>query len=110
MFPNMNPAQMQKMMSQLGIKTNELNVEKVILQLKDGKILQIDNPQVTKMIIQGTDTYQVIGSAVEVEEKISEEDINLVSEQANCSKEIAEKTLKETDGDIAEAIMKLKKI
>jgi len=60
MFPGlggMNPAQMQKMMSQLGIKTTEMPVEKAVFYLKDGTTLEMQMPQVVKMTIQGTETY-----------------------------------------------------
>ena len=109
MFPGMggmNPAQMQKMLKQLGIKTEELNVKKIIFEMPSGNLV-IANPQVTKMTIQGTDTYQVIGTA-EKDSAISQEDIEMVMEQAGVSKEVALKALESTDGDIAEAILKLK--
>jgi nascent polypeptide-associated complex subunit alpha len=120
MFPGlggMNPAQMQKMMNQMGIKTVELPCEKVIFYLKDGTALEMQMPQVVKMTIQGTETYQVIGHAqplpTEVskpkELEITQDDIAMVMQQASCTKEQASKALKETNGDIAEAIMMLKK-
>jgi nascent polypeptide-associated complex subunit alpha len=122
MFPGlggMNPAQMQKMMSQLGIKTVEIPTDKVIFYLKDGTALEMQMPQVTKMTIQGTETYQVIGNAQPLESsgstssepkqlEITEDDIKMVMQQAGCSKEQAKKALEETKGDIAEAIMNLK--
>ena len=45
----------------------------------------------------------------QLEEKIPQGDIDLVAEQTGKSKSEAEKALKETDGDIAEAILKLTK-
>ncbi len=121
MFPGlggMNPAQMQKMMSQLGIKTVEVPVEKVVFYMKDGTAMEMALPQVTKMTIQGTETYQVIGNAQPLQSlpnskpkelEITEDDVKLVMQQASVSKEQASKALKETKGDIAEAIMLLKK-
>jgi len=124
MFPGlggMNPAQMQKMMSQMGIKTSEVPVEKAVFYLKDGTALEMQLPQVIKMTIQGTETYQVVGHAqplaIDVnasvskpkELEITQDDIAMVAQQANVSKEQASKALKETKGDIAEAIMMLKK-
>lgn len=115
MFPGlggMNPAQMKKMMSQMGIKTQEMPVEKVVFQMKDGTEFEMNMPQVIKMVIQGTETYQVVGHAIPLENKkkelFNEEDVKMVMEQANCSREDAQKVLEETKGDIAEAIMKLK--
>lgn len=110
---NMNPAQMQRMMSQMGIKTSEMPAEKALFYLKDGTILELNAPQIVKMTIQGTETYQVVGHAnvlsnVEKKLEITEEDILLVSQQANVSKDEAKKALDESKGDIAEAILKLK--
>lgn len=122
MFPGlggMNPAQMQKMMSQLGIKTIDIPVEKAVFYLKDGTALEMQMPQVIKMTIQGTETYQVVGHAQPLESvssvssepkqlEITEDDVKMVMQQANVSKEQARKALQETNGDIAEAIMNLK--
>lgn len=119
MFPGMggiNPAQMQKMMSQMGIKTVELPCEKVIFYLKDGTALEMALPQVIKMTVQGTETYQVVGHAQPLAEsskpkelEITQDDISMVAQQANSTKEQAKKALEQTKGDIAEAIMMLKK-
>lgn len=110
---NMNPAQMQRMMSQMGIKTVDMPAEKALFYLKDGTVLELNAPQIVKMTVQGTETYQVVGhanvlSATEKKLEITEEDILLVSQQANISKEKAKKALEESNGDIAEAILKLK--
>lgn len=115
MFPGMggiNPAQMQKMMQQMGIKTDKIDAKKVVFELNNGKKLEIESPEVTKMTIQGTDTYQVMGSAKESEEiklLFSEDDIQLVQEKTNCTKDLAKKELEKTKGDIAEAILNLSK-
>lgn len=114
MFPGLggiNPAQMQKMMQQMGIKTDKVNAKKVVFEMQDGKKLEIESPEVTKMTIQGTETYQVIGSAKEssvgVKQLVNDDDIKLVLEKTGCSKEQAQKELEKTKGDIAEAILNL---
>lgn len=106
-----NPRQIQRMMRQLGIEVEEINdVIEVVIKTKNKEFL-FKNPSVTSMLAQGQRTFQIIGNPVikEKEEKlkISEEDIKLVSEQANVSEEIARKALEETDGNPAEAILKL---
>lgn len=104
----MNPKQMQGMMKQFGIKTEEINAIKVIFELENGSRLVIDNPNVSAMNAQGQKIYSVVGNAVE-EKGLNQDDLNMVIEQTNASKEEAEKALNESNGDIAEAIMKLKK-
>ena len=111
MFPGMggmDPRKMKMMMKQLGIKNEELNVKKVIFELEDKKLI-IDDPQVSAIDMQGQKTYTVIGNAREEAGELPEEDIKMVAEQTSVSEEEAKKALEENDGDIAEAISKLKK-
>ena len=105
----MNPKQMNQMMRKLGINVKEIkNVEKVIIQT-DTKEYIFDNAEVTLMNAQGQQTYQIAGNprVVERKEEIPQADIDLIVEQTGKSVEEAEKALKETNGDIAEAILKL---
>ena len=102
-----NPRQMQHMMKQLGIKSEELDVKRVIFQM-DGKDLIIDSPSVTAVNMQGKKTYTVMGAAREEIAGLPEEDVKMVMQQAGVKKKEAEKALEECNGDIAEAIMKLK--
>ncbi len=105
----MNPRQMQQMMKRLGINIKEIdNVEEVIIRTNTKEYI-IDNAEVTIMDAKGQKTYQVTGRArvEDREEKIPDKDIDLVVEQTGKSKEEAEKALEESNGDIAEAIMKL---
>ena len=107
----MNPRQMNQMMKKLGINVKEIeNVKKVIIQTETKEYI-INNAEVTIMDAQGQKTYQVTGKAQikQLEEEIPQVDIDLVAEQTGKSKAEAEKALKETDGDIAEAILKLTK-
>ena len=107
----MNPRQMNKMMKRLGINIKEIeNVKKVIIQT-DTKEYIFDDAEVTLMDAQGQKTYQIIGNPhIQVKkEEIPKEDIDLVVEQTGKSVEEAKKALKETKGDIAEAILKLTK-
>lgn len=106
MLPNMDPKQMAKLMKQMGVNTNEIKAREVVIEAEDKKIV-IENPQVVEISIQGQKSYQVSGKVREEERLFNEEDIMLVTEQANCAREEAVKALKETKGNIAEAIMKL---
>ena len=105
----MNPRQMNQMMKKLGINVKEIpNVEKVII-LSEKKEYVFSDAEVTVMDAQGQKTYQIVGnpSISNREKELPDEDINLIVEQTGVSQEEAKKVLKETDGDIAEAIMKL---
>jgi nascent polypeptide-associated complex subunit alpha len=110
MFPGVNPRKMQQMMKKMGIQQQEIDAQEVIIKTKD-KQLVFSHPKVSRVNMMGQDTFQVIG---EPEEKslstipeINEDDILTVMEQANVSKEKAEKALKESKGDLAKAIITL---
>ncbi len=100
----MNPKNMEKVMKQLGMKTESINAKKVIIELEDKKII-FSNPEITKIGVKGQEMFQLQGNYSE-EEFANEEDIEMIMEKASCSKEEAKKALEET-GDIAEAIIKL---
>ena len=112
MIPGMNPRQMRMAMKKLGIQQQEIDAKEVIIRLEDKEIV-ISNPSVTKVNMMGQDTYQVVGEESErslsSEPEISEDDIATVAEQTGVSKEEAEQSIKDSKGDLAEAILKLKK-
>ena len=107
MLPGMDPKQMSKMMKQMGIKSDELDATKVIIELKEGGRLVVFEPQVVQIEMQGQKTFQVSGK-VQEEQDAGEDDIKMVQETAGCSREEAMNALRETGGDIAEAIIHLK--
>jgi len=127
MFPGMNPAKIQGMMKKMGISQTPLNVNRVIFEMEDGNLV-IDEPSVMRVMMQGQETYQVSGEAKsprddsskddpvgpsgepeETEEKFSEEDVAMVVEKTGKSEEEVKNFLDENDGDIALAIVELKK-
>lgn len=101
----MNPKKMQAMMKQLGIKQEEIDAKRVVIERDSGNIV-IENPSISKVEMQGNETWQISGDVNEDEVGISEEDIKLVAEKTGKSEEDAKKALEETK-DIAEAILKL---
>ena len=109
MFPGgVNPKQMNQMMKQFGIKNEEIDAKEVIIVLNGGKKLVFSSPQVTSISMRGTKTYTIAGDAKE-ESEIPDEDITMVAESAGTTKEKAKAALEATKGDIAEAIIELKK-
>ncbi|MBQ4414918.1 MAG: nascent polypeptide-associated complex protein [Methanomicrobium sp.] len=109
MIPGVNPKQMKAMMKKLGMKMEQFeDVERVIVYTKKGNYI-FENAEVVATTMQGATTYQLSGDVrfEEAETVIPEEDVAMVAEQASVSKEAALAALKETNGDIAEAILKL---
>ena len=92
-------------MKQMGIKQEELEASRVIIELADKKIV-IEPASVVKIVMQGNESWQVTGEAREESIGIRQEDIQLVMEKTGKSLKEAKLALEET-GDIAEAIMKL---
>ena len=63
------------------------------------------------MKAKGVRVFQVMGEEIEEKAietpKFTEEDILLVAQQANVSREVAANALAESNGDLAKAILKL---
>ncbi len=112
MMPGVNPKQMEQAMKKLGVRQEELDAIAVIIRTKKEDII-IRNPSIQKINMMGQISYQVAGEEehrpLEEEIEISEDDIITVVEQAEVSKEKAMKALKENKGDLAAAILALKK-
>ncbi len=107
MFPGLDPKKMQAVMRQMGISQNEIDASKVIIEKNNGSRIIIENPSVTKISMQGQESFQVVGEArEESSNEISAEDIATIIEKTGCTKLQAKKALEET-GDLAEAILKL---
>jgi len=110
----MNPRQMKQAMKRMGIKADEIDdAEEVIIRTSTQEYI-ITEPAVTKMEVQGQVTFQIIGE-YEIKDRtdadagpnIPEEDIMLVMDQTGCTKDQAIEALEATDGQPAEAIMKI---
>ena len=126
-FRGMSPKQMARMMKKMGIEQKEIEgVKEVIIRFAD-KEWVISNVQLTMIKQAGSESYQVVGTKnerglsgnaeskseepVEVEKKIEipMEDAALVASQTGVDIQVAKKALEETEGDLAAAILKLRR-
>ena len=102
--------QARRMMYRMGINMKEIpDVEEVVIKTAK-KELHIRNAAVSEVNAQGNRIFQVMGEVEEVEletKKFSEEDILLVQQQVNVSREKALAALEESDGEVARAILRL---
>ena len=96
---------MSKMMKQMGMDMEEIDAEKVEVHLSNGKKLVFSAPEISKIKAQGKEIFQLQGNYTE-ETGVPEEDIELVMEKTEASREEAESALKE-EGDVAGAVMSL---
>lgn len=103
----LDPRKMQALMKQMGIKQENIEAEKVIIESADKRII-IEPANVQKIVMQGQESWQITGEAREEakETGISNDDVRLVMEKTGKSESEVRKVLEETN-DIAEAIVKL---
>jgi len=108
MFGGIDPKKMNAMMSKMGIKQDNIEAKRVIIEKTDDSKIIVENPQVVKITMQGQDSFQISGDIrEESDEGISEDDIKQVMEKTSCSEEQAKKALEDSNGDLAEAILSL---
>lgn len=110
MFPGMNPRAVEQAMKKMGIKQQDVPASEVIIK-SEGKDIVITNPKVVKVNMIGQDSFQITGDVEErtASVEISEDDVRTVSGQAGVSEEKAREALENANGDLAAAIMQLKK-
>ena len=113
----MNDRQMKQAMKKMGIKQSSIdNVTEVIIRTNEKEIV-IRNAEVVCVEMGGSKSYQIsgteeermLGSAPEGVTKVSfpQEDIELVMSQTGCDAQKALAALEATDGQPAEAIVKI---
>ena len=128
-FRGMSPKQMARMMKKMGIEQKEIDgVKEVIIRFAD-KEWVISNVSLTMVKQAGSESFQVSGTKserglsgsveskpeetpeVEVEKKIEipMEDAALVASQTGVDIQVAKQALEETGGDLAAAILKLRR-
>ncbi|HLQ03229.1 MAG TPA: nascent polypeptide-associated complex protein [Nitrososphaerales archaeon] len=102
--------QARRMMERMGINMKEMpGVEEVIIRTTE-KEIHIRNATVSEVNAQGNRVFQVVGEVEEVARErktFSDEDILLVQQQANVTREKAIAALEEAEGEVARAILKL---
>ena len=110
MIPGMNPRAMEQAMKKMGIKQEDIPASEVVIK-SEGKDIVITNPKVVKVNMMGQDSFQITGNVEErnAAVEISEDDVKTVSAQTGVSEEQARQALEEADGDLAAAILQLKK-
>ncbi len=98
----------RKLMKQMGMKMTEIEAEEVIIRTPDEEYV-FEHPDVAVVSAAGQKTFQLSGNYItrRRQKEIPEDDVSLVMEKANCNRKEAEKVLKEVNGDIAAAILKL---
>src|SRR5438309_8959180 len=105
-----NPREANRMMQRMGMQVTQVeDVTRVVIESASKKII-IDEPEVAIVTVQGQKVYQV-GGGRSREEGVSiatsQDDAKLVAAQAGVSVEEASNALKQSNGDLAQAIILL---
>ena len=110
MFPNIDEKAMRSAMKRMGMKQEDVDASEVIIKTSSENIV-IKNPSVQKVDMAGQISFQISGEVSSEKRgiEINSEDINTVIEQTGASEDEAMNALKSNDGDIAGAILSLKK-
>lgn len=107
----------KRMMQKMGMKLDEIDgVTEVLIRTPSREIV-IEEPVVTSIVVQGQRMYQVAGGSISERAPSAEapapdfpeEDVRLVAEQTGKTMDEAKAALKETGGDLAEAILRLQR-
>jgi len=106
----------KRMMQKMGMKLDEIaGVTEVLIRTTTREIV-IEEPVVTAVVVQGQKMYQITGGSAHertpstevAPPEVPEEDVKLVAEQTGKTVDEARVALKESGGDLAEAILKIK--
>jgi nascent polypeptide-associated complex subunit alpha len=106
----------KRMMQKMGMKIDEIDgVTEVLIRTVTREII-IEEPVVTSVVVQGQRMYQITGGSAHeraplaeaAQPEVSEEDVDLVVAQTGKTVDEAKVALKESGGDLAEAILRLK--
>ena len=102
---------MRRMLDKMGLEMKDLgNIEEVIIKTET-KELYLIKPQVVEMKGKDSTIFQVVATDIEEKQRevpsLREEDIILVMQQANVTRERAIQALIDAKGDMAQAILNL---
>jgi nascent polypeptide-associated complex subunit alpha len=102
---------MSRMLDKMGLEMKDLgNIEEVIIKTET-KELYLIKPQVVEMKGKDSTIFQVVATDIEEKERetpsLKDEDIILVMQQANVTREKAIQALVDAKGDLAKAILNL---
>lgn len=103
--------EMRRMMDRMGLDMNEIpNVQEVVIKT-DKKEIIVSKPSVTEMKAKDSSIFTVTADSYEERELevpvFSDEDVQLVAQQAGVDEARARGALEEAKGDLARAILLL---
>ena len=103
-----------RMMQRMGMQVKEVERAREVVIITNDRRIIIEEPSVAALTLQGQQVYQITGGrqreeALAKAEAVSDEDARLVADQSGVSLDEAKKALEASGGDLASAIIQLKK-
>ena len=107
----------KRMMEKMGMKMDQIDgVTEVLIRTPTREIV-IEEPVVTSVVVQGQKMYQIAGGSTHERSPSTElapaetleDDVKLVASQTGKTLDEARAALKDSGGNLAEAIVKLKR-
>lgn len=108
----------KRMMQKMGMKVDEIEgVTEVLIRTATREIV-IDAPVVSSIVLQGQRMYQITGGSSRERTpsteaapmaEVPDQDVKLVANQTGRTMDEARAALKESGGDLAEAILRLQR-
>jgi nascent polypeptide-associated complex subunit alpha len=103
--------EMRRMLDKMGLEMKEMGEIVEVVIRTETKELYLIKPQVVEMKGKDSTIFQVVATDIEERQKevpsFREEDVVLVMQQANVSKDRAIQALTDSKGDLAQAIISL---
>jgi nascent polypeptide-associated complex subunit alpha len=108
----------KRMMQKMGMKVDEIEGVTEVLIRTAAREIVIEGPIVSSIVVQGQRMYQITGGSAHESTpstetpppaQVPDEDVKLVAEQTGRTVDEARVALKESGGDLAEAILRLHK-
>jgi nascent polypeptide-associated complex subunit alpha len=108
----------KRMMEKMGMKVDEIEGVTEVLIRTAAREIVIEEPIVSSIVVQGQRMYQITGGSAHERTpstetpppaQVPDEDVKLVAEQTGRTVDEARVALKESGGDLAEAILRLQK-
>jgi len=104
----------RRVMKQMGIAPQQIEDAKKVIIVCASREIVITNPNVIRLSVQGQTVYQIMGTESvtsnpsDISLNVNSEDVDFIATQAGVAPEMAKEALIKANGDVAQALIKLK--
>lgn len=114
MSGRLRDSDIKRVMRQMGIAPQQIEDAKEVIIVCDDREIIITAPNVIRLSVQGQTVYQIMGTenitrkSSDVPLNVNSEDVEFIATQAGVTPEKAKEALVKANGDVAQALIKLK--